>query len=153
MPVPYIKILLGHSSAQNAGAETLRTLPRTAGSKPTRLIVQWLARAPLRVFAVVSSASRKVPSPATHQYANICASLYTWTSPPLYVWNQPAVTGHYQFLIGGLYVILLFLGRRFSDLSPALLYALSFRARTRWLITRAIAPHRSARRQRQGRIP
>ncbi|TDL23452.1 hypothetical protein BD410DRAFT_838937 [Rickenella mellea] len=34
-------------------------------------------------------------------------SLYEWQGTPLYTWNQPANTGHYEFLIGGLVVPLI----------------------------------------------
>lgn len=72
--------------------------------------MSWLARAILCTSAVVFNASRKLSSYAVLQYAELYPSLYTWTSPPLYVWHQPAVKGHYEFLIGGLYVVFFFLG-------------------------------------------
>jgi len=74
-------------------------------SKPTRLIAPPPAPALPSTSAVVFSASRRFPSPATRQYAHICASLYTWTSPLLSVWNQPTIMGHYGLFIGGLYVV------------------------------------------------
>ena len=98
-------ILSGHSSPMNAGVETLRWLPKMVDPKALRLIVPWLVRALPSTSAAVLCASRKLSSSAMLLCANIFPSLYTWTSPPLYVWNKPAVTGHYEFFIGGMYAV------------------------------------------------
>ena len=74
-------------------------------SKPPRPIVPRLAPETLCTSAVVFNASRKHSSYAILQYAELYPSLYTWTTPPLYVWHKPAITGHYEFLIGGMYVV------------------------------------------------
>ena len=55
-------ILSGHSSPMNAGAETLRWLPKTVDPKPLRPIVPWLVRALPSTSAAVLCASRKLSS-------------------------------------------------------------------------------------------
>ena len=99
--------------------------------------MSWLARAILYTSVVVFNASRKLPSYAVLQYAELCLSLYTWTSPPLYIWHQPAVKGHYEFLVGGVYVVSLFL-RRSSNFLAVSLYGFTFDDRAQRLTNRAL---------------